>query len=138
MKKTVKISLILCSVLVVYIIVSAVVLGFSKTNSIYINDYSVSDDGKTMTFSIINSSSMGHVRGYKDSPVSNNDHRLSFYSCWGGFNSSIGAKDTFTLKLDEDDTEIYLYHGDDYALTLIKDPQTGIWYKSAGTIQVAE
>ena len=49
-------------------------------------------------------------------------------SAWGGFNSSIGAKSEYTLKLDPDDTEIYIYRGDGgYELVLQKNAESGEW-----------
>ena len=53
-----------------------------------------------------------------------------FYSAWGGFNSSLGAKNEFTLKLDAEDSEIYVYHGDGgYELALEKIIETGEWHR---------
>ena len=55
-------------------------------------------------------------------------HYLRFYSAWGGFNSSIGAKQEFVLELAPEDTEIYVYHGDGgYELALKKDVISGEW-----------
>ena len=50
-----------------------------------------------------------------------------FYSAFGGFNSSFGAKSEFELELDKDNTEIYIYRGDGYVLVLQKDEETGEW-----------
>ena len=53
---------------------------------------------------------------------------MKFYSAWGGFNSSIGAKQEFVLELTPEDTEIYVYHGDGgYELALKKDVTSGEW-----------
>ena len=53
---------------------------------------------------------------------------IHIYSAWGGFNSSIGAKSEYTLKIDPDDTEIYIYRGDGgYKLVLQKNAESGDW-----------
>lgn len=53
---------------------------------------------------------------------------MKFYSAWGGFNSSIGAKSEFVLELSPEDTEIYVYHGEGgYDLALKKDATSGKW-----------
>lgn len=124
MKKTV---IIIISALVLAAVAFVIITGFTVQTSAYIGeDYEVSQDGSEITFKVGIGSSMGFVRGYKDE-VKDNAHYLKFYSAWGGFNSSLGAKNTYTLKLDPDDTEIYVYHGESgYALALQKDA-AGRW-----------
>lgn len=42
----------------------------------------------------------------------------------------MGAKNEFVLNLQPEDTEIYVYHGDNgYHLTLQKDTISGQWYR---------
>ena len=70
-----------------------------------------------------------YVRGFKDEGGGVKPHYLKFYSAWGGLNSSIGAKSEYVLKLDPNDTEIYVYHGDSgYSLALKKDIESGEWF----------
>lgn len=105
--------------------------GFSVETSAYItDDITVSDDGSEITFTAGVGSSMGFIRGYKDES-GGGAHRLKFYSAWGGFNSSLGAKSSYTLKLSPDDAEIYVYHGDKgYELALEKDTASGQWHRA--------
>ena len=64
--------------------------GFAVQTSAYItDDFSVSEDGSEMRFSVGVGSSMGYIRGYKDEGGGVKPHYLKFYSAWGGFNSSI-------------------------------------------------
>ena len=111
MKKKV-LPVIACAmgILVLWMVAS----GFAVQTSAYItDDFSVSEDGSEMRFSV----------GVKP-------HYLKFYSAWGGFNSSIGAKNEFVLQLSPDDTEIYVYHGDGgYELALEKTTETGEWHR---------
>lgn len=109
----------------------AAALGFTIQTSAYItDDFVVSEDGREITFQVGVGSSMGYVRGYKDEGGGMKPHYLKFYSAWGGFNSSIGAKSKYMLQLEPDDTEIYVYHGDGgYELALQKDAASGEWYK---------
>ena len=54
---------------------------------------------------------------------------LTFYSTFG-FNSSLGAKGTFTVDVDPSCTEIYIYAGEgSYRLELVKDAVTGGWLR---------
>lgn len=102
--------------------------GFSYETSAYIYDFVVSEDGSEIEFSVGVGSSMGFVRGFKDEGGGVKPHYLKFYSAWGGFNSSIGAENLYTLELAPDDAEIYVYHGDSgYTLALEKDLETGVW-----------
>ena len=111
MKKKV-LPVIACAmgILVLWMVAS----GFAVQTSAYItDDFSVSEDGSEMRFSV----------GVKP-------HYLKFYSAWGGFNSSIGAKNEFVLQLSPDDTEIYVYHGDGgYEMALEKIIETGEWHR---------
>ena len=108
-----------------------VLSGFTVQANAYItDDFVVSADGSEITFTVGVASSMGHVRAYRDEGGGVKPHYLKFYSAWGGLNSAIGAKNKYTLKLEPDDTEIYVYHGDGgYALALQKDEASGQWHK---------
>lgn len=112
-----------------FIVVFVIASGFSIQTSAYItDDFVVSEDGSELTFKVGVGSSMGYVRAYKDEGGGVKPHYLKFYSAWGGFNSSIGAKNEFVLPLEPEDTEIYVYHGDGgYDLVLQKDVTSGEW-----------
>ncbi len=126
-KKVCMIVLAVLSIIIFYLIAS----GFSIQTSAYItDDFVVSEDGSEIAFKVGVGSSMGYVRGYKDEGGGVKPHYLKFYSAWGGFNSSIGAKNEFVLTLEPEDTEIYVYHGDGgYRLALQKDVTSGEWYR---------
>lgn len=111
------------------IVLWMVVSGFTIQSNAYITeDFTVSDDGSEIRFAVNVWSSMGYVRGYKDEGGGEKPHYLKFYSAWGGFNSSIGAKSEYVLKLNQDDSKIYVYHGDGgYNLSLEKNAETGEW-----------
>ena len=107
-----------------------IISGYSYQTSAYITDqFVVSEDRKELKFTIAVGSPMGYVRGFKDEGGGVKPHYLKFYSAWGGLNSSIGAKSEYVLKLDPNDTEIYVYHGDSgYSLALKKDIESGEWF----------
>ena len=107
-----------------------IISGYSYQTSAYITDqFVVAEDGKELKFTIAVGSPMGYVRGFKDEGGGVKPHYLKFYSAWGGLNSSIGAKSEYVLKLDPNDTEIYVYHGDSgYSLALKKDIESGEWF----------
>ena len=107
-----------------------IISGYSYQTSAYITDqFVVSEDGKELKFTIAVGSPMGYVRGFKDEGGGVKPHYLKFYSAWGGLNSSIGAKSEYVLKLDPNDTEIYVYHGDSgYSLALKKNIESGEWF----------
>lgn len=119
------IVLVVLCIFILWVIVS----GFSIQTSAYVtDDFVVSEDGSKITFKVDVGASMGYVRGYKDEGGGVKPHYLKFYSAWGGFNSSIGAKNEFVLELAPEDTEIYVYRGDGgYELALKKDVTSGEW-----------
>lgn len=106
--------------------------GFHKKTDVILFDYSVAEDGTAINLGVQVSSSMGYIRGYKDNGGGVKPHYLTFYSTFGGLNSSFGAVNTFVLELEPDDTEIYFNRADGgYELVLVKDEVTGQWLKPA-------
>ncbi len=102
--------------------------GFSKRTDVILIDYSVSEDGAEITLECGVASSMGYIRDFINDGGGVKPHYLTFYSTCGGLNSSFGAKNEFTLSLDENDTEIYFNRpGKGYELVLLKNEETGEW-----------
>ena len=126
-KKTITVISCILAIVVLWIVAS----GFTYQTSAYItDDFTVSDDGDEIRFSVSVGSSMGYVRGYKDEGGGEKPHYLKFYSTWGGFNSPIGAKTEYVLKLNQNDREIYVYNGDrGYTLSMEKNVETGEWHR---------
>ena len=84
-----------------------------------------------MTFRVSSAESIGYIRGFKDKGGGVKHHYLTFYYTFGGINSSCGAKNTFTLELSPEDTEIYFNRpGGGYELVLVKDEETGEWHRA--------
>ena len=100
--------------------------GRARTD-VYLKDYEISTDGKTMTLEVGVSSSAGYVRKMKRTSGSTN-YYYTFYSTFG-INSKLGAKNTFEIELDENVDEIYFYTGDKgYKLVLTKNKALQEWY----------
>lgn len=127
----IKKAIIVISVILGFLILWMIISGFSVETSAYItDDFSISEDGSEIKFTVGVGSSMGYIRGYKDEGGGVKPHYLKFYSAWGGFNSSICAKSEFVLQLSPEDTEIYVYHGEKgYDLALEKNEETGEWHR---------
>lgn len=107
--------------------------GFMERTDVALADYSVSDDGTELTFNAGVISSMGYIRGYKDNGGGVKPHYLTFYSTFGGLNSSLGAKSEFVLELDKGDSEIYFKRArGGYELVLQKNAETGEWERTDG------
>lgn len=120
--------------IIVVIIVIAIILGiwFLSTGrartDVYLKDFKVSEDGKTMTLRVGVSSSAGYVRKMKRTSGGTN-YYYTFYSTYG-INSKIGAKDTFEIEVNNDADEIYFYTGNKgYKPVLAKHKVTNEWTK---------
>lgn len=101
--------------------------GRARTD-VYLKDFELFDDGKTMILKVGVSSSSGYVRKMKRTGGGTNGY-YTFYSTFG-INSKLGAKDTFEIELDENMDEIYFYTGNKgYRLELIKSSDTQEWVK---------
>ena len=125
-------AIVVITILVIIVIVMSFLVGtgFNKRTDVVLSDYSVSGHGTELTFNASVMSSMGFIRGFKDSGGGVKPHYLTFYSTFGGLNSSFGATNEFVLALDENDTEIYFNRADGgYELVLQKNEETGEWQK---------
>ncbi len=106
--------------------------GFEKRTDVILFDYAVAEDGSAISLGVQVASSMGYVRGFKDNGGGVKPHYLTFYSTFGGLNSSFGTVNSFVLELDKDDTEIYFNRPEGgYELVLIKNADTGEWERPA-------
>lgn len=122
--------IIIISILVIVVLLSVFLAGtgFSKRNDVILIDYSISADGTKLTFQTALPTSAGYIRGYKHNGGGMKPHYLTFYSTFGGWNSSFGAKYEFELDLKETDTEIYFNRANNgYELVLQKNINTGEW-----------
>jgi len=113
--------------LIATIVVVFLVTGRVRTD-VYLKDFELSADGKTMTLKVGVLSSAGYIRKIKQISGSSNGY-YTFYSTYG-INSKIGAKDTFEIELNGDTDEIYFYTGDKgYKIVLAKHKVTNTWTK---------
>ena len=133
--------------LIFIIIIASVILfgtyligtGFVKRSDVSLFDYKVSEDGTELTMEVHAMSSAGYIRGFKEFNH-RNPNILVFYSTFGGFNSTLGAKDTFTLKLSPDMTELYFYKANNNSVDLVlrKEEKTGQWKRPNDIVDIVE
>lgn len=130
-KKSILISALIVIVLIILLIANHLIgTGFLIRNDVVLLDYSVSEDGTEITLHTSILSSMGYTRGFKDNGGGVKPHYLTFYSTFGGLNSTLGAKDKHVLTLDSQDDEIYFNRADGgYELVLQKDKTSGEWVR---------
>jgi hypothetical protein len=99
-----------------------------KIAGVMLLKYSVSDDGRELSFKVGIASSIGYTRTLKTKDVGNKKY-ITFYSTYG-FNSNIGAKKDYQINLDPTCEEIYFYSGSgEYKLVLLKNSDTNEWEK---------
>ncbi len=126
MKKTI---IIIASVIVLVFLVYFVGSGFVKNTSAFIEEYSLSDDGKQITIRFGVSSSVGYIRNAAVHQQHGGKLYIECYSAFGGLNGSIGAKDSFTYDLEEDTAIIALYSGDDCYEEVLYKSDDGTWQR---------
>ena len=124
MRKVIAVLAILVVIAVGALFVSA---GFEKRTDVYLQDFSVSEDGSVITIKTSLSGSMGYIRAIETERAGEAIY-CSFYCCFGGLNSSIGSKNRFEIRLDGASTKIYFDRGNGMeALVLEKDAGTNVW-----------
>ncbi len=101
--------------------------GLMRRSDVALIDYTVSEDGSAMTIHVSVVGSMGYIRGCS-AKLGHEDTGLyvTFYSAFGGPNSSLGARDTFTFELPEECERIHFWReGKQYTCVLRK--KHGVW-----------
>ena len=127
MKKRLFVSLVIALMLAFIYFVGT---GFMKNTSAFIDDYSVSADGKEITISVSVASSMGYIRDVKVHQQQGGKLYLDCYSAFGGLNGNIGAKDIFTFLLDEDTSIIAIYRNSNCYEEVLVKVADGTWQRA--------
>jgi hypothetical protein len=97
-----------------------------KMAGIFLNDYSLSEDGNVITLKVGVASSMGYIRTMKERQDGNKKY-ITFYSTYG-LNSKLGDNNEFQIDLNPSINEIYFYRGEDgFVLILQKNDETKEW-----------
>ena len=120
-KQTIAVLLI-----VILAIGSIIGSGFAKKTDVIIYEYTVTEDGSSVTLVAAPTSAFGRARGFEEEII-DGEHYLTFYRTFGffGFHAS---EINHVLELSPEDTGIYFNRPDgEFELVLEKDPATGEW-----------
>ena len=84
---------------------------FAVMDNVYIESFTLSEDGQTMTIRVAVSVSVGYTRSVtvKDEGSA---LRLVFHPAYGFINGKIGAKNTFDIPLKPYQDKIYIFPSD--------------------------
>lgn len=126
MKKS---AIIVLLIIVVLFLTYFIGTGFMKNSSVYVNDFSVSEDGSEITINVGVSSSMGYIREVSVHQQESGKLYIDCYCAFGGLNGSIGAKNVFTLPLDEDTTVIAIYRNENCYEEILKKDDNNVWHR---------
>lgn len=125
--------------IVLMIIAAAVILsagcyfigsGFFRLTDVFIEDYSVSADGTVMTVKIAAAGSVGHVRKITVRKGEDGVLYMDCRSAFGGINGSLGAKDVFTVPLDEKTEAIAILRDADRYENVLRKDESGSWQRA--------
>lgn len=103
--------------------------GFTKQGSVYIADYSLSEDGTEMTITVGVATSMGYVREVSEHQQHGGKLYLDCYSAFGGLNGFWGAKNEYVIQLDEDTEMIALYRSANAYDPVLEKDTNGEWQR---------
>ena len=129
MKTFKKTMAILLAVIVLLGCAYVIAPGFTKQSNVYIADYTVSEDGSEMTITVSVATSIGYVRKVSENQQHGGKLYLDFYSAFGGINGSWGAKNQYTIHIDEDTEMIALYRGTDCYDPALEKNENGEWQR---------
>lgn len=117
----------ICIVAVFLASVYLVGTGLMKRTDVFIGEYSLSDSGEMMTVRAGVAGSMGYIRDFSVKQKGDGLY-LTFYSTFGGLNSSLGARSEFGFPVNDGITEICVYRGNgDFEAVLQMNPDTERW-----------
>ena len=129
MKKPVRIAIIALAVIIALMTMYLVAPGFTKMGNVFIVDFSVSEDGSKMTITVGVSTSIGYVRKVSVHQQHGGKLYLDCYSAFGGINGSWGAKNEYTIQLDEDTEMIALYRSPNCYDPVLAKEANGEWQR---------
>ena len=129
MKKPVRIAIIALAVIIALMTMYLVAPGITKMGNVYVADFSVSEDGSEMTITVGVSTSIGYVRKVSVHQQHGGKLYLDCYSAFGGINGSWGAKNEYTIQLDEDTEMIALYRSPNCYDPVLEKDANGEWQR---------
>ena len=129
MKKYKKVAIITLAIIVALVALYVIAPGFVKQGNTHIIDYSVSEDGTEMTITVGVSTSIGYVRKVSEHQQHGGKLYLDCYSAFGGINGSWGAKNEYTIQLDETTEMIAFYRSTDCYDPVLEKDTNGEWQR---------
>lgn len=104
--------------------------GFLRNGSVYMDGYSVSEDGREITLDIGVAASRGYIRKMEISQQMGGKLYIDCYAAFGGINGRIGAKSSFTLPLDADTEMIGIYRNTNCYEEILHKDADGSWQRT--------
>ena len=129
MTKPIRITIIALAVVIALTAIYLFAPGITKMGNAYVADFSVSEDGSEMTITVGVSTSIGYVRKVSVHQQHGGKLYLDCYSAFGGINGSWGAKNEYTIQLDEDTEMIALYRSTNCYDPVLEKDANGEWQR---------
>ena len=121
---------VLLTVLIVIALAIVVGSGFDTRGDVVLGSFRETADGRAVTVEVDVTSSMGYVRSTSETQTGDGLF-VKFYSAFGGYNGSLGARDSFDLTVPDDCCAIYFYRGGstggEYDLVLRRADASSDW-----------
>ena len=121
---------VLLTVLIVIALSIVVGSGFDTRGDVVLGSFRETADGRAVTVEVDVTSSMGSVRSTSEMQTEDGLF-VKFYSAFGGYNGSLGARDSFDLTVPDDCCAIYFYReggtGGEYDLVLRRADASSDW-----------
>jgi len=122
-----KIIIAICCIVVLLFAVYFFGSGLMLQSNAYIYDYELSEDGSEMTIDVGVSTSIGYIRTVRVHQQESGKLYLNFYQAFGGINGSVGAKNSFTLSLNEDTEVIGICRAHNCYDVVLEKNEDGVW-----------
>ena len=120
----------LLTVLIVIALAIVIGSGFDARGDVVLGDYCTAADGSAVTLQVGVSGPMGYVRAAQETHEGERLY-VKFYSAFGGYNGTLGARDSFELTTPDDCCAIYFYRdgssGGEYDLVLRRANAASDW-----------
>ena len=121
---------IVLSVLIVIALAIIIGSGFDTRGDVTLGAFRESESGESVTVKVGVLSSMGSVRAAQETQDGERLY-VRFYSAFGGYNGTLGAKDSFELTTPDECREIWFFRdgeeGASYDLVLRREDAGAAW-----------
>ena len=102
---------------------------WKKSNSVYLQNYNVADDGEKVTIDVVNAQSLGYIKKNEVIDDKNGKLIVIFYMSYFNLKKKSGLTYSYDIPIDDSVSEIYFYRNNQNIERVLYRDDEGNWNK---------